>query len=137
MNNEAPRWVLRLANLRQALSQLNSAVHLARTRKLSDLESQGLIQDFEFTHDLTWKVLKDYFWDQGDASITGSKDAIRAAFAVGLIESGDVWMAMIADRNATSHTYNLDLAQATCRRIVDQYFAEIEQLAAKLEGLVR
>ena len=46
------RWQQRLANYARALAQLTSAVELARVRKLSELERQGLIQSFEFTHEL-------------------------------------------------------------------------------------
>jgi len=55
------RWKHRLANYRKAAGQLGSAVDLARTRELSELERQGLIQAFEFTHELAWNVMKDYF----------------------------------------------------------------------------
>ena len=56
----------------------------------SELERQGLIQAFEFTHELAWNVVKDYFTYLGDTSITGSRDAARAAFAVQLVEDGRV-----------------------------------------------
>jgi hypothetical protein len=54
------RWKQRLANYRKALKTLTDAVELSRQRPLSDLEKQGLIQGFEFTHELAWNVLKDY-----------------------------------------------------------------------------
>ena len=93
------RWNQRLANYQRALSQLQAAVELRHVRTLSDLEQQGLIQVFEFTHELAWKVMKDYFIDQGDATIIGSRDAVRAAFAVQLVEDGQAWMDMIKSRN--------------------------------------
>lgn len=100
------RWVQRLDNFKAAFGQLISAVETARLRPLSDLEKQGVIQTFEFTHELAWNVLKDYFEYQGNTSITGSRDATREAFQKNLIQNGDVWMEMIKSRNLTSHTYN-------------------------------
>lgn len=44
-----------------AFSQLEKSVLQFETREFSDLEKQGLIQSFEFTHELAWNVLKDYF----------------------------------------------------------------------------
>jgi nucleotidyltransferase substrate binding protein (TIGR01987 family) len=65
---------------------------MALERDLSELEQQGLIQGFEFTHELAWNLLKDYLQYQGIEAITGSRDATRIAFRNGLISNGDTWM---------------------------------------------
>ncbi|SEF46462.1 Nucleotidyltransferase substrate binding protein like [Algoriphagus boritolerans DSM 17298 = JCM 18970] len=78
--NTKIRWQQRLTNYSKALRQLERAVALSRERELSDLEEQGLIQAFEFTHELAWNVLKDFFAFQGNPDITGSRDASREAF---------------------------------------------------------
>jgi len=62
---------------------------LSHERALTELEQQGLIQGFEFTHELAWNVLKDYLDDQSVANLIASKDATRSALKVGLIEDGD------------------------------------------------
>ena len=54
------RWQQRLANYARALEQLGSAVATSKQRPLSELEKQGLIQVFEFTHELAWNVMKDF-----------------------------------------------------------------------------
>lgn len=54
---------------KKAPQQLQSAVELSNQRTLSDLEKQGVIQIFEFTHELAWNVLKDYLQDQGNQNI--------------------------------------------------------------------
>lgn len=54
------RWQQRLASYQRALAQLEAAVTLSQSRPLSELEQQGLIQAFEFTHELAWNVMKDY-----------------------------------------------------------------------------
>ncbi|WP_284155501.1 nucleotidyltransferase substrate binding protein [Sulfuricystis multivorans] len=51
------RWKQRFDNYQRALRQLAAAVALSRERPLSELERQGLIQGFEFTHELAWNVL--------------------------------------------------------------------------------
>ena len=83
----------------KAFLLLEEAVNLSKTKVLTDLEEQGLIQRFEFTHELAWNVLKDYFEYQGNTAITGSRDATREAFNKGLIENGEEWMVMIKSRN--------------------------------------
>lgn len=118
------RWKQRLNNFSLALAQLESAVTLANQRKLSDLEKQGLIQAFEFTHELAWNVMKDYFDYQGSSElVTGSRDATKEAFQKGLIQSGDEWMEMIKSRNKTSHTYNLNVANDIVEKIQKTYLS--------------
>lgn len=133
--NDDIRWQQRHSNLINALNQLRSAVDLARSRELSLLENQGLIQAFEFTHELAWNVMKDYARYQGNTAITGSRDATREAFKVGLIEDGDTWMEMIVSRNLTSHTYNLSVAEDIAKKIRNNYYAAIAAFAAKMESL--
>jgi hypothetical protein len=81
--NTKIRWKQRLTNYSKALRQLARAVMLSKERELSELEEQGLIQAFEFTHELAWNVLKDYFAFQGNPEISGSRDASREVFRRG------------------------------------------------------
>ena len=104
MKTQDIRWEQRLNSFATALAQLTKAVVLAGQRPLSDLEQQGLIQAFEFTHELAWNVMKDYFTFQGSQAITGSRDAVRESFDKGLITDGEGWMGMIKSRNKSSHT---------------------------------
>lgn len=114
-------WRQRFGNFERALQVLERGVDLVRQRPLSELEQQGLIHGFEFTHELAWNLLRDYLQYQGVAGIIGSRDATRLAYQNGLILDGDGWMAMIKARNQSSHTYNLEQAQAIARDVVDRY----------------
>ena len=134
MNASAVRWVQRAESFRNAFSRLQEGVELARHRELSDLESQGLIQGFEYTHELAWNMLKDFLQDQ-DWKLFGSKDTTRAAFKEGLIENGEAWMEMIRHRNLTTHTYNQEIADEVVAAVLETYFAEFEALLAKMELL--
>lgn len=115
------RWQQRLDNFNKALEQLTDAVNLAHSRDLTLLEQQGIIQAFEFTHELASHVMKDYAHYQGNFDIAGLRDASREAFNMGLINEGHLWMEMIKSRNQTSHTYNHQLAQQIVERIVQSY----------------
>ena len=129
------RWVQRLSNYEKALESLASAVKLSEERLLTDLEKQGLIQTFEFTHELAWNVMKDYFSYQGTQNITGSRDATREAFSKNLIEDGDGWMAMIQSRNKTLHTYNKVVADEIVNAIQNTYFVSFVAFLHKLTTL--
>ena len=133
--NPDVRWRQRLHSFGKAFRRLSDAATLAQERELTELEQQGLIQAFEFTHELAWTVLKDFLQDQGYANLIGSKDATRTAFNNGLIEEGDAWMAMIESRNQTSHTYNEDLADEITKAILTQYVPEFEKFQRKFTEL--
>lgn len=128
--NEDCRWLQRFSNCKMALGRLKAAVLLSQARALSELEEQGLIKAFEFTHELAWNVMKDYLAFQGHTAMTGSRDAIRLAFQVGLITDGEAWMDTIAGRNKSSHAYDAVSAQALIGKITASYcdlFCQFEQ----------
>lgn len=126
------RWRQRLSNYRRALSQLQKFVDHGQ---LNELEQQGLIKAFEFTHELAWNVLKDYLQYQGHNAIHGSRDATREAFELGLLHDGDIWMGMIKSRNQSAHTYNKETADEISRLILDDYFSLFKALEQKMIGL--
>ena len=129
----AIRWQQRFSNYKKALQQLGEAVALSNTRELSDLEKQGLIQAFEYTHELAWSTLKDFLEHKGQKDIYGSRDASRKAFQLGIIEDGEVWMDMIQSRNKTSHTYNRETAEEIVNAVTTRYYELFISLAEKLE----
>jgi len=115
-------------------ANLSKAAQLAKERQLTDLERQGLIQAFEFTHELAWNTMKDFLEHSGATGIYGSKDATREAFSKGLIANGPEWMAMIQARNRSSHTYN----ENTAREVADAILASfVEEFARSLVRLTQ
>jgi nucleotidyltransferase substrate binding protein (TIGR01987 family) len=135
MTGQDVRWIQRFDNFQRALLVLERGVRLAAERDLSELEQQGLIQGFEFTHELAWNLLKDYLNHQGIAGIVGSRDATRLAFQNGLIRDGETWMEMIRSRNQSSHTYNLEQARAIARDVSDRFFPAFRALREHFAAL--
>lgn len=127
------RWIQRLSNFEKALGQLKKFIEKS---DLNELEQQGLIQAFEFTHELAWKVMKDYFEYQGDTAITGSRDATRTAFQMGLIQNGEGWMEMIKSRNQSTHTYNEATAMEIGQKILTLYYTLFQEFNHKMNTLV-
>lgn len=130
------RWRQRFDNYQRALQTLSRAVALSAERPLSELEQQGLIQGFEFTHELAWNMLKDFLEAQGIAGLIGSRDAIRTAFKNGLIQEGETWMEMIKARNLSSHTYQLELANRLAAEILQRFYPAFVALEQKMQELV-
>jgi nucleotidyltransferase substrate binding protein (TIGR01987 family) len=114
---------------------LKEAIELAQKRPLSKLEEQGLIQAFEFTHELAWNTLKDFLEERGVQNLYGSRDTTREAFKTDLIKNGEAWMDMIQSRNLTSHTYDEATAAKIVSAIRATYFTEFEALRSQLEKL--
>ena len=133
MHDPDIRWQQRFQHYQKALLQLGKAVELSQQRALSDIEQQGLIKAFEFTHELAWNVMKDYF---DTTSIMGSRDATREAFLRSLVTDGEGWMEMIKSRNMTSHTYNQDIADEISEKVTTQYAGLLQAFAARMQDLL-
>ena len=130
MENQDIRWKQRYANFEKALSQLAKFI---TQQNLNELEEQGLIQCFEYTHELAWNVMKDFLTFEGIQNIIGSRSATREAFNKGLIEEGQVWMDMIGSRNESVHTYNEETADKIVLKIRQVYFFEIKKFSEKMK----
>ncbi len=124
------RWQQRFSNYQKALAQLET---FAEPPALNEREQQGLIKAFETTYELAWNTLRDLLRSQGNAGLLGSRDTLREAFRLGLIEAGDTWMLMIQDRNLTSHTYNRATADAIGQQILSRYLPFFQQLRSRLD----
>ena len=130
MGDQDIRWQQRFSNYCRALEQLET---FFQPPELNAREQQGLIKAFEYTFELAWNTLRDLLRSQGNGGLLGSRDTLREAFRLGLIEAGDTWMLMIQDRNLTSHTYNRATADAIGQQILSRYLPCFQQLRAKLE----
>ena len=133
MENKDIRWKQRFANFEKALFQLTRFINKG---ELNEFEEQGLIQAFEYTHELSWNVMKDFLTDEGIVNIFGSKSASREAFNKGIIENGEVRMEMLESRNETVHTYNEDVAEKISKKIREKYFPLFLNFENKMKTLL-
>lgn len=126
------RWKQRFSSYKKALAQLTKFIDQG---ELNELEQQGLIQAFEYTHELAYKLLKSFLDSRGIQDIYGSKDTTRSAFNLALIEDGEIWMDMIKDRNRTSHTYNQEVAEEIAASIRRRFFSLFVALQTKMQEI--
>jgi len=103
MEQKELRWKQRYQNFEMAISKLQEAM---TQNELNELERNGLIQRFEFTIDLSWKVLKDYLEEKGFVFKPLPKDTIREAQRAGLIDFGQALIDGLDIRNDLSHDYS-------------------------------
>jgi len=129
------RYRQRFVNFCKAEKMLTEAVELYYNRPLAPIEKQGFIKAFEFTFELAWEVMKDYITYQGDPDVMGSRDAIRKAFALGLIKDGETWISMIASRKLTNHTYDEKTMEETLTLIAREYHPLFESFLERMEQI--
>jgi nucleotidyltransferase substrate binding protein (TIGR01987 family) len=129
MENKDVRWLQRFNNYKKALSGLREFIDKGGLNKL---EQQGLIKAFEYTYELAWNTIKDFYEYQGETGLQGAKDCFRMAYNRGLTSAGELWMRMITDRNNTTHTYNEQTAKEIVNNIMEDYFGLFVELQDKL-----
>ena len=128
------RWQQRFMNYMRALEQLE---RFFEPPALNEREQQGLIKAFEYTYELAWNTLRDLLRSQGNESLLGSRDTLREAFRLELIQDGESWMLMIQDRIPTASTYNRATAESIAGNSRERYCPCFQQLPARLEDRLR
>ena len=140
MVQQTIRWQQRFSNYRKVLMKFNQAVellskHIEREETVDELLQEGLIQRFEYTHELAWKVMKDYAEYQGYTDVRGSRDAIRKALEMNLIDDKR-WMDTIEDRNLTVHNYDNEIASEIYNNIMCVYAPLFVAFEGKMQSLI-
>jgi len=127
------RWVQRFDNYLSVLQHLENFVAIKKERELSVAENFAIIKAFELTFECAWNVLKDYLKEKGNSEIYGSRDAVRNAFRVGIIQNGDIWFDMIKNRNNTAHAYDEESAEDISFDVSEKYMEEFGNLKTNFE----
>ena len=140
MVQQTIRWQQRFSNYRKVLMKFNQAVellskHIEREETVDELLQEGLIQRFEYTHELAWKVMTDYAEYQGYTDVRGSRDAIRKALEMNLIDDKR-WMDTIEDRNLTVHNYDNEIASEIYNNIMCVYAPLFVAFEGKMQSLI-
>lgn len=126
------RWRHRFSAYEKALKQLRSAIE-QYGHDPEDIIKEGIIQRFEFTHELSWQLMKDYLQYEGIMNITGSRSATREAFNKGLVQDGANWMDMIETRNKTVHIYDEAILADEFNKIVYKYYPLLDLFYKKMK----
>ena len=104
--------------LQKALKSLESAVQ----QPLNEYTRDSVIQRFEYTFELCWKMLQKVMESDKPLEDLSVRGILRDAAKQHLIENLELWFKFQESRNMTSHTYN----EATAE--------EVYQVAITLPG---
>lgn len=130
MENQDIRWKQRFANYKLGLVNLTEGIELS---KPSNLEKSGIIQIFEYTFELAWKTMKDFF-NEMEIEVNYPREVIKTAFSYELIEDGDIWIDMLEKRNLMSHTYDKKNTELAYTLIKNEYFEKLKMLEQYLSN---
>ena len=127
------RWLQRYDSFHRANKRILDITESDKTPdSLSELEMEGLIQRFEYTFELGWKVLQDLLKYKGYEFVQGPNGTLQKAFEDNMITDHDGWRRMAKARVTTSHTYNEGDAIEIVRKIYEEYSLLLKQLDSKL-----
>ncbi|MGB9840913.1 nucleotidyltransferase substrate binding protein [Thermovenabulum sp.] len=118
------RIIERFNDFKNALQRLEEGVNFEPS---NEIIIDGVIQRFEFTFEIAWKLLKDILEYEG-IEVKSPRSAIREGYKVGIISDGDAWIDMMIDRNKTSHVYDEREANAIYNKIKSFYVGLLREL---------
>ncbi|MFA5257097.1 MAG: nucleotidyltransferase substrate binding protein [Opitutales bacterium] len=130
------RWKQRFQNFDRAFELLRSALEARSLDEYSDLEQEGLIQRFEYSYELAWKLMKDWLEHNGVVipAPVGARSVIKEAYAAELVSDGQVWIDMMLHRNALSHTYDFSTFEMNLTEVKGRYLSELSALHKALKA---
>ena len=120
--------IAKLDDLKKALNKLKEGFPSVKT----ELDRDGVIQRFEFTFELTWKVIQEYARFKGLESAS-PRDTFRVGAELGIIENPEVWFDFLKDRNESTHLYSESQAELIYSHI-PSFIKEVEKLVEKISG---
>lgn len=129
--------MIKLTPLKNAIDRLKEGIAAQASDPLNALMRDGLIQRFEFTYEISHKLLRRYL-----ESVAADPDEVRVLTFEGLIRLGDEqklvmsevaqWKRYRKARTDTSHTYN-EQAALGILPIIPEFVREAEYLLKQLE----
>lgn len=106
---------LDVSALEKALDCLKQGLRDAESQPKMRTIRDGVVQQFEFTVDLSWKLMQRYLQhivQVDETAIHSKKDIFREAAIHKLIPDAERWIHYYNGRNETAHTYDIDRATA-------------------------
>lgn len=103
--------------------------------KIVDGLKNGQAQKFEYTTELTWKIVRRFLLHHDGVEANSPKSAIKEFYLAGHVSEPDyeTLIAMLDDRNHLSHVYRADEFQAIIDRL-PHYAALMGKVSEILEA---
>jgi len=127
---------LEIEPLEKAIIQLETGIERAQQNQDDELVRDGVIQRFEYTMDLSWKLLQRYLKTDlqvEESAIRSKKDLFREAARLKIISDAERWIAHYEARNATSHDYDQEKAKAVYAQVL-LFLPDVKKLLEALRS---
>lgn len=131
---------LDISSLQKAVASLAEAILVYQSNTANQLIRDAMIQRFEYTYELSYKMLRRYL----EMSEPNAEEIDRIAFPqlirIGaekglLLHSWDIWNEYRDARNITSHVYDEKKA-AQVAGIIPRFFKDAQYLTQELQKRV-
>lgn len=112
-----------ISSLEKAVISLEEAFRVLKGTK-NRLETagwkllrDGVIQRFEYTFELSWKLLKRYLEEYGLERVDTltNRELFRVGHEQRLLDDAEAWIGYLRGRNLTSHMYSEGVAEQVFR----------------------
>jgi|SRR3989338_5564576 len=107
------KYEAQLAQLSKALQRLKEALAAPK----NDIVRDSAIQRFEFTIDMTWKLVKTILEEKHGVVCHSPKECFREAYKQKMLVYDEFWLELVDMRNETSHTYKEEIAESVYIRL--------------------
>ncbi|MFZ4704694.1 MAG: HI0074 family nucleotidyltransferase substrate-binding subunit [Bacteroidales bacterium] len=136
-------WEQQFLNYQKALSKLTVAITLFKPNEednleleeVDDLLKDGMIQRFEYTHELSLDVMKAFAASQRNNALKGARDVTREGIKLGLISDAEKWMAMLETRKETLLMYKEETADEIFEKTLEIYYLLLLNFEEKMEEI--
>ena len=125
-------FMKRLEQVREDFEKALKALEESVVEAESDLEIDGVIQRYEFTYELLWKLLKLYLEREGILAKT-PRECFKEAFRLGLLMNEEQSLKMIDDRNMSVHLYDRVLSREVYQRIKLHYIKIFREIFTHID----
>ena len=133
LTHKSKQIIAALKTLNQIITDFYELSPIARYyEELRD----ALIKRFEYSADLFWKFLREYLENQhGLTPPVTPKGVFKAALDAEIISTEEelALRLLIENRNLTSHTYNIELADEIAK-FVPEHYVVMQKIVERLLG---
>ena len=127
-----------MAPFKDSLLNFENCLSLLRVSLQKDLSDPtilaGIVKHFELTFETCWKLLKSHLATNLGIQTLSPKDAFKSAYSAKVLDSEDLWLQMIGDRNLSVHVYSEEDARALVARINKDYLQCFESVWKNLKN---
>ena len=117
------------------LKKAHASLTKALNEPVNEYVRDAAIRRFEYTYELSWKLLKRYLNESAGITEHNIKNIFREAAKQDLIENLELWFEFHEARNLTSHTYNEKNAEEAYH-LAQQFAPAAAELIARLEQVI-